>query len=191
MGKGNLCWDLMLASIHLGGEEGKEAFRGETRCCRCKVVQSCPTLCDPMDCSLPGPSAHGIFQARVLEWSAIAFSWRDLSAAQNPPWPWGVNPFRRAGDGIRKSRDHTQFSSVPQSCPTLGDPMGCSTPGHHQLPELAQTHVHQVGDCHPTISSSIILLLLLSIFPSIRVSSSTSHQVAKVLKFQLQHQSFQ
>ena len=39
-----------------------------------EVVQSCPTLRDPMDCSLPGPSAHGIFQARVLEWVAIAFS---------------------------------------------------------------------------------------------------------------------
>ena len=39
-----------------------------------KVAQSCPTLSDPMDCSLPGSSAHGIFQARVLEWGAIAFS---------------------------------------------------------------------------------------------------------------------
>ena len=39
-----------------------------------KSLQSCPTLCDPMDCSPPGPSVHGIFQARVLEWGAIAFS---------------------------------------------------------------------------------------------------------------------
>ena len=39
-----------------------------------EVTQSCPTLSDPMDCSLPGSSAHGIFQARVLEWGAIAFS---------------------------------------------------------------------------------------------------------------------
>ena len=39
-----------------------------------EVVQSCPTLRDPMDCSLPGFSVHGIFQARVLEWDAIAFS---------------------------------------------------------------------------------------------------------------------
>jgi len=39
-----------------------------------EVAQSCPTLRDPMDCSLPGSSAHGIFQARVLEWGAIAFS---------------------------------------------------------------------------------------------------------------------
>ena len=38
-----------------------------------EVVQSCLTLCDPMDCGLPGSSAHGIFQARVLEWGAIAF----------------------------------------------------------------------------------------------------------------------
>ena len=40
----------------------------------CEVSQSCPTLSDPTDCSLPGSSIHGIFQARVLEWGAIAFS---------------------------------------------------------------------------------------------------------------------
>ena len=39
-----------------------------------EVTQSCPTLCDPMDCSLPGSSVHGVFQARVLEWVAISFS---------------------------------------------------------------------------------------------------------------------
>ena len=39
-----------------------------------EIAQSCPTLSDPMDCSLPGSSVHGIFQARVLEWGAIAFS---------------------------------------------------------------------------------------------------------------------
>ena len=39
-----------------------------------EVAQSCPTLCDPMDCSLPGSSVHGIFQARILEWVAISFS---------------------------------------------------------------------------------------------------------------------
>ena len=41
-----------------------------------EVAQSCPTLSDPMDCSLPGSSIHGIFQARVLDWGAIAFSGR-------------------------------------------------------------------------------------------------------------------
>ena len=39
-----------------------------------EVGQSCPTPSDPMDCSLPGSSVHGIYQARVLEWGAIAFS---------------------------------------------------------------------------------------------------------------------
>ena len=42
--------------------------------CESEIAQSCPTLCDPIDCSLPGCSVHGIFQARVLEWGAIAFS---------------------------------------------------------------------------------------------------------------------
>ena len=45
-----------------------------------EVAQSCPTLRDPMDCSLPGSSVHGIFQARVLEWGAIAFSILSLAA---------------------------------------------------------------------------------------------------------------
>ena len=42
--------------------------------CESEVAQSCPTLSDPMDCSPPGSSIHGIFQARVVEWGAIAFS---------------------------------------------------------------------------------------------------------------------
>ena len=42
--------------------------------CESEVAQSCPTLSDPMDCSPPGSSIHGIFQARVLEWGAISFS---------------------------------------------------------------------------------------------------------------------
>ena len=43
-----------------------------------EVAQLCPTLSDPTDCSLPGSSVHGIFQARVLEWGAIAFSNREV-----------------------------------------------------------------------------------------------------------------
>ena len=46
-----------------------------SRCvCMCSVVQSCPTLCGPMDCSLSGSFVHGIFQARILEWIAISSS---------------------------------------------------------------------------------------------------------------------
>ena len=47
-----------------------------------EVVQSCPTLSDPLDCSLPVSSIHGIFQARVLEWGAIAFCRRNLSTEE-------------------------------------------------------------------------------------------------------------
>ena len=70
-----------------------------------------------------------------------------------------------------------QFSSVAQSCPTLCDPMNCSTPGlpvHHQLSQLAQTHVHLVDDAiktaHPLLSHSSPP----SMFPSIGVFSKES-----------------
>ena len=50
-----------------------------------EVAQSCPTLCSPMDCSLPGSSVHRIFQARVLEWVAISFS-RGSSQPRDRTW---------------------------------------------------------------------------------------------------------
>ena len=52
-----------------------------------EVAQSCPTLCDPMDCSLPGSSVHGIFQARVLEWAAISFSRGSSQPRIEPRFP--------------------------------------------------------------------------------------------------------
>ena len=51
----------------------------------CSVTQSCPTLCDHMDCSLRGASVHGIFQARTLEWVAVSFSRR---SSQPRDWTW-------------------------------------------------------------------------------------------------------
>ena len=90
-----------------------------------------------------------------------------------------------------------QFSSLAQSCPTLFDPMNRSTPGlpvHHKLPEFTQIHVHWVSDAmqpsHPLLSPSP---------PAPNPSQhqglfqrvNSSHEVAKVLEFQLQHQSFQ
>ena len=54
------------------------------------VTQSYLTLCDPMDCSLPGSSVHGIFQARILEWVAISFSnWDALAPMLSPGWEGG------------------------------------------------------------------------------------------------------
>ena len=90
-----------------------------------------------------------------------------------------------------------QFSSVAQSCPSLWDPMNHSTPGlpvHHQLLEFTQTQVYRVGDAiqpsHPLSSPSP---------PAPNPSQhqglfqwvNSSHQVAQVLEFQLQYQSFQ
>ena len=68
-----------------------------------EVAQLCPTLSDPMECSPPGCSVHGIFQARVLEWGAIAFSGRKAAAA----------------------------AKSLQSCPTLCDPIDSGPPGSH------------------------------------------------------------
>ena len=88
-------------------------------------------------------------------------------------------------------------SSVIHSCPTLGNPMSRSTPGlpiHHQLPEFTQIHVHWVSDAiqssHP-LSSPSPPALNLSQHQGLFKWVSSSHQVAKILEFQLQHQSFQ
>ena len=90
-----------------------------------------------------------------------------------------------------------QFSSITQLNPTLCHPMDCSKPGslvHHQLPELAQTHVHRVGDAiqpsHP-VSSPSPPAFNLSQHQGLFQWIGSSHQVAKVLEFQVQNQYFQ
>ena len=89
------------------------------------------------------------------------------------------------------------FSSVAQLCPTLLDPIDCSTPGfpvHHQLLELAQTHVRRVSDViqpsHP-LSSPFLPAFNLSQHQGLFQWVSSSHKVARVLELKLQHQSFQ
>ena len=109
-------------------------------------------------------------------------------------------------DYRHSSRCISQFSSVAQSFMTLCNPMDCSTPGlpaHHQLPELAQTHVHWVGDAiqpsllspslpsnHP-LSSPSPPAFNLSQHHGLFQCASSSHQATKGLEFQLQHQFFQ
>ena len=119
-------------------------------------------------------------------------------AAHQAPRPRD-SPDKNTGVGchfiIQSPKPSVQFSSVAQSCLTLCDPMNRSTPGlpvHHQLPEFTQTHAHLVGDAiqpsHPLLSPSP---------PAPNPSQhqglfqrvSSSHEVAKVLEFQLQHQS--
>ena len=90
-----------------------------------------------------------------------------------------------------------QLSLVAQSCPTLCDPMNRSTPGlpvYHQLPEFTQTHAHWVCDViQPShhLSSPSPPALNLSQHQGLFKWVSSSHQVAKILVFQFQHQSFQ
>ena len=110
-----------------------------------------------------------------------------------PIKPFVTETFRRKSS-VRKwlvELASFQFSSVTQSCPTLCDPMNRSTPGlpvHHQLPEFTQTHVHRVGGAiqpsHPLSSPSPP-----SPNPSQHQSLfqwvNSSHEVAKVLEFQL------
>ena len=111
---------------------------------------------------------------------------------------WGVGWIKwEIGIDIYALLHKVQFSSIPQSCPTFCDPMNCSTPGlpvHHQLPESTQTHVHWFADAiqpsHP-VSSPSPPALNLSQHQSLFQWVNSSHEVAKVLEFQLQHQSFQ
>ena len=91
----------------------------------------------------------------------------------------------------------TVISSVAQLFPTIYDPMDCSTPGfpaHHQLPELTQIHVHQVGDAiqpsRPQLSPSPPAFNL-SQHQGFSSESGLCIRRAKVLEFQLQHQPFQ
>ena len=107
-----------------------------------EVAQSCPTLSDPMDCSLSGSAIHGILQARVLEWGAIAFSVHIASVVSDSvrprrrqptrlPCPWD-SPGKNTGVGchfLLQCMKVKSESEVTQSCPTLSDPMDCSPPG--------------------------------------------------------------
>ena len=105
--------------------------------------------------------------------------------------------FQSQRKAMQKMFKSVQFSSVAKSCPTLCDPMNHSMPGlpvHHQLLESTQTHVHWVSDAiqpsHPLSSPSPPALNLSQhqVFFQWVISS---HEVAKGLEFQLQHQSFQ
>ena len=107
-----------------------------------------------------------------------------------------VNLFYKNILDLLQSLNIFLFSSVAQSCPTLCNPINHSRPGlpvHHQLPEFTQTHAHWVGDAiqpsHPLSSPSPAPNP--SQHQSLFQWVNSSHQVAKILEFQLQHQSLQ
>ena len=73
-----------------------------------EVTQLCLTVCNPMDCSLPGSSFHGIFQARVLEWVAIAF----LSKVKRQPSEWKKIIANEATDKELISKIYKQLTQL-------------------------------------------------------------------------------
>ena len=125
----------------------------------CMHAQLCPTVCDPVDCSPPDSSVHGILNTGVgchaLLQGIFLIQGSNLSFLSLLHWQADFLPLYHLG------RPSVQFSSVAQLCPTLCDPMNRSMPGlpvYHQLPESTQTHVHRVGDAiqpsHPLSSPS-------------------------------------
>ena len=144
-----------------------------------------------MDCRLSGSSVHGIFQARVLEWIAISFSrgsYRPHNQTQvsciagRHFTVWAtrscINSFIKYLYVCICSWMHTliQFSSVTQLCLTLFDRINCF-PVYHQLPEVVQTHVHQVGDAIQPSPPAFSLSQYQVLFEWV----SSSHQVVTVL----------
>ena len=129
-----------------------------------------------MGCSLPDSSVHGIFQTRILEYGAISFS-------RGSSWPRDQTCVSCIGRQVlyhwatwEAWRTLCCCCSVAQSSPTLHDLMDCSMTGIpvlHHLSELAQIHVHWVSDAKKLILYRP-LILLPSIFPSIRVLSNES-----------------
>ena len=126
----------------------------------CLVTQSCPTLCDPMDCSLPGTSVYGDSPAKNTGLGCHAFLQRifptqGLNSCLLPCrqifYHWATRESLVSEDATYKKifSFFNQFSSVSQSRLYFCAPIDFSTPGflvHHQLPENASTHVYQVGD---------------------------------------------
>ena len=157
------------------------------------VTELRPTLYNPTDCGMPGlPVHHQLpeFTKTHVHWVGDAIQ---PSHSLLHPSPSAFNLFQHQG----LFNTYTQFSSVAQSCPTLCDPMNHSTPGlpvPHQLLGSTQTHVHWVSDAiQPSqpLSSPSSPAPNPSQHQGLFQWVNSSHEVAKVLEFQLQHQSFQ
>ena len=106
-------WHLFAKSLHVYITMGKCPAAAAAAA---KSLQSCPALSDPMDCSPPGSSIHRIFQARVLEWSAIAFSCKCPRCWQRERGP-GICAFSMPSSPSFKSQLEVHFH-----CEALRDP---------------------------------------------------------------------
>ena len=155
---------------------------------------------EPVHCSISGSKRSSWpayrFHRRQIRWSSIPISWRFSTVCCDPHRQCGWEGLKwqilfNMPVSLSLWIPSVQFSSVAQSCLTLCDPMNCSTPGlpvHHQLPEFTQTHVHRVGDAiqpsHPLLSPSPPAPNP-SKHQSLFQWVNSSHEVAKVLEFQL------
>ena len=134
-------------------------------------------------------TVHGVVKGRTwlkqLSIHQLMRNWAGKMSSQSPE------------EQAKQSAQFSQFSSDVQSCLTLCNPMNRSTPGlpvHHQLLEFTKTHIHWVGDAiqpsHP-LSSPSPPAVNLSQHQGLLQWVNSSHEMAKVLEFYLQHQAFQ
>ena len=99
--------------------------------CVCVLVaESCPTLCDPMDSSLPGPSVHGILQARILEWVATPSPGELPHPGSKPEYLALTGIFSTTEPPVDSPKNCADVHAKSlQLCPTVCDPTDCSPPG--------------------------------------------------------------
>ena len=140
------------------------------------ITQSCPTLSDPVDYSLPASSVHGILQARTLEWATIPF-------CRGSSWPRDqTGSFSLPEDSLASEPPRDTFSSVQFSCSVMSDSLPSHGLQHARPPCLFITNSWSllilmsielvIPSNHLILCCS--LLLLPSVFPSIRVFSNES-----------------
>ena len=128
----------------LCGSHGKQVWKRIGKCVEVLDTQSCPTVCDPMNCSLPGSSIHGILQARILKWVAISFSrgslrprdWTQVSHITGRFFSiWAIWEACSKMAFLLRSPWNNHFYTAAaavkllQSCLTLHNPIDCSLPG--------------------------------------------------------------
>ena len=129
------------------------------------VAQFCQTLCDPMQCSPPGSSVNGILQARILKWAAIPFSTSVCSV---------------------QSLSHVQLFETPWTAACQASLSITNSWSLLKLMSISDT----IQPSHP-LSSPSLFAFNLSQHQGLSQCVGSSHQVAKVLEFELKHQSFQ
>ena len=133
---------------------------------RAKSLQSCPTLCDPVDCSLPGCSIHGILHARILEWVVVPSSNRCLLVcvcvcvfiymchSSTLAWkiPWVEEPGRQQSMGSRRvgydwvtSLSHFTFHALEKEMATHSSVLAWRIPGTGEPGGLPSVGSHRVG----------------------------------------------